>query len=163
MALTPAEQRAWEAVSAVEDPEIPVLTLVDLGIVNSIVEQGEVVEVTLLPTYSGCPATDVIKQSVELALENAGLKPRVHHVMSPTWSTDFITPTGRQKLTEYGIAPSTNSVTDKRALSGHSRSVACPRCGSVNTTLVSAFGSTPCKAHFKCADCLEPFDYFKCL
>ena len=140
-------------LSEVADPEIPVLTIMDLGIVRG-VDCRDGVEVALTPTYSGCPATEVIEQSVVAALEERGVDGvRVKRVLSPAWTTDWISPEGREKLRIYGIAPP-----ERR-----NRAVACPRCGSVNSDRVSEFGSTACKASYKCLDCLEPFEYFKCL
>lgn len=158
-----AVTRAWDVLAAVEDPEIPVISLVDLGVVRDIAIEEERLVVRITPTYSGCPATKVIEESVIAALNTAGLQPfEVKTVLSPPWSTTMITSRGRQNLKEYGIAPPDESA-DKKALMGESRQITCPNCGSKNTQMVSQFGSTPCKAHFKCSDCLEPFDYFKCL
>ncbi len=140
-------------LSDVEDPEIPVLTIMDLGIVRG-VDCSDGVEVSLTPTYSGCPATEAIEQSVVAALEEQGVPDvRIKRVLSPPWTTDWISPEGRKKLKIYGIAPP-----ERR-----NRPVACPRCDSSNTERVSEFGSTACKASYKCLDCLEPFEYFKCL
>lgn len=160
---TEAVTRAWELLAQVEDPEIPVISLVDLGVVRDITSEGGRLVVRITPTYSGCPATKVIEESVVAALDAAGLQPfEVKTVLSPPWSTNMITARGRQNLRDYGIAPPDESA-DKKALMGESRQITCPNCGSKNTRMVSQFGSTPCKAHFKCNDCLEPFDYFKCL
>ena len=146
-------EQILEWLSEVEDPEIPVLTIMDLGIVRG-VDCSDGVEVSLTPTYSGCPATEVIEQSVVAALEERGVDDvRVKRVLSPAWTTDWISSEGREKLRIYGIAPP-----ERR-----NRPVACPRCESVNTDRVSEFGSTACKASYKCLDCLEPFEYFKCL
>lgn len=140
-------------LSGVADPEIPVLTIMDLGIVRG-VDCSDGVEVSLTPTYSGCPATEAIEQSVIAALEEQGVPDvRIKRVLSPPWTTDWISPEGRNKLRIYGIAPP-----ERR-----NRPVACPRCDSSNTERVSEFGSTACKASYKCLDCLEPFEYFKCL
>lgn len=154
----------WDVLAKVEDPEIPVISVVDLGIVRDVRdEQGKIV-VDITPTYSGCPATQVIEESVIEALEMAGVDPfEVRTVLSPPWSTDMLTEEGKQKLKAYGIAPPADDSTDKKALMGEERQIPCPNCGSKDTIMVSQFGSTPCKAHFKCKDCLEPFDYFKCL
>jgi ring-1,2-phenylacetyl-CoA epoxidase subunit PaaD len=142
---------AW--LSEVEDPEIPVLTITDLGIVRG-VDCSDGVTVSLTPTYSGCPATEAIEASVVAALEDRGVENvKIRRVLSPPWTTDWISPEGRDKLRVYGIAPP-----ERRA-----RQIACPRCESDNTELVSEFGSTACKAAYKCLDCLEPFEYFKCL
>ena len=147
----PDQILAW--LSEVEDPEIPVLTITDLGIVRG-VECGDGVTVSLTPTDSGCPATEAIEASVVAALEDRGVENvRIKRVLSPPWTTDWISPEGRDKLRVYGIAPP-----ERRA-----RQIACPRCESDNTEIVSEFGSTACKASYKCLDCLEPFEYFKCL
>lgn len=156
--------RIWEVLSKVEDPEIPVISVVDLGIVRDVRIGEEVIEVDITPTYSGCPATQVIEESIILALQQAGIEPfKVNTVLSPPWSTSMLSKEGRDKLRAYGIAPPADESTDKMALMGEERQLKCPNCGSVDTQMVSQFGSTPCKAHFKCNDCLEPFDYFKCL
>ena len=147
----PEQILAW--LSEVEDPEIPVLTITDLGIVRG-VDCGDGVTVSLTPTYSGCPATEAIEASVVAALEDRGVEGvQIKRVLSPPWTTDWISPAGREKLRVYGIAPP-----ERRA-----RQIACPRCESDNTEVVSEFGSTACKASYKCLDCLEPFEYFKCL
>jgi len=162
--LTALEQNAWEVLNLVEDPEIPVISVVELGIVRSVIDDNGTLKVNITPTYSGCPATQVIEDSVIEALNKAQLLPfEVKTVLSPSWSTDMISESGRQKLKEYGIAPPADHSVDKMALMGEERQIKCPNCGSMNTQMVSQFGSTPCKAHFKCKDCLEPFDYFKCL
>ena len=162
--MTDLESKAWSVLSEVEDPEIPVISVVDLGIVRTVEEKDDKLHVAITPTYSGCPATQVIEDSVIDALRNAGLEPfDVKTVLSPCWSTHMISDLGKQKLLEYGIAPPADDSTDKLALMGEERQITCPNCSSKNTKMVSQFGSTPCKAHFKCIDCLEPFDYFKCL
>lgn len=140
-------------LSGVADPEIPVLTIMDLGIVRD-VNCDDAVTVSLTPTYSGCPATEAIERSVVTALEERGVSDvRIKRVLSPPWTTDWISEEGRRKLRVYGIAPP-----ERR-----DRPIACPRCNSENTEIVSEFGSTACKASYKCVDCLEPFEYFKCL
>jgi ring-1,2-phenylacetyl-CoA epoxidase subunit PaaD len=140
-------------LSEVADPEIPVLSITDLGIVRD-VDCSDGVTVAVAPTYSGCPATEVIEALVAAALEERGVdKVRVERVLSPPWTTDWITPEGREKLRLYGIAPP-----ERR-----DQPIACPRCSAENTELVSEFGSTACKASYRCLDCLEPFEYFKCL
>ena len=142
---------AW--LAEVPDPEIPVLSILDLGIVRDVsVDDG--VTVSLTPTYSGCPATEVIESSVLEALENQGLESiEIKRVLSPPWTTDWISDAGRKKLHDYGIAPPVQS----------NQGVACPQCASLRTERISEFGSTPCKAAWRCRECLEPFDYFKCL
>ena len=149
-------------LSTVPDPEIPILTITDLGIVRE-VTIGEEVIVDLSPTYSGCPATEVIEQSVIDALQENGVDDVViKRVLSPAWTTDWISAEGRNKLKEYGIAPPEHGASKRELLQGK-RSVACPRCDSTNTQVVSEFGSTACKASYKCSVCLEPFEYFKCI
>ena len=146
----------------VPDPEIPVLSITDLGIVRE-VEIGERVTVSLSPTYSGCPATEVIEKSVLDALHDHGVEDvEIRRVLSPPRTTDWISDEGREKLRGYGIAPPEKAA-GKRALLHGERQVACPRCGATATELVSEFGSTACKASYRCGECLEPFEYFKCI
>lgn len=156
--------RVWEVLQQVPDPEIPVLSIVDLGIVRQAqVDADGVVKVALSPTYSGCPATAVIKASVQQALLKAGFdRVAVRDVLAPAWTSDWITAEGRRKLREYGIAPPAQSVASVREIWRPTPAIECPRCGASDTTKVSEFGSTPCKAHYRCNSCLEPFDYFKC-
>src|SRR5581483_5624731 len=154
-------QRAWEVASKVVDPEIPVLTIADLGVLREVTVDDGHVEVTITPTYSGCPAMNMIALEIELALERAGFRgSKIRTVLSPAWSTDWMSEDGRRKLRDYGIAPPLAS-TSRRALFGVEE-VACPRCGSGDTELLSQFGSTSCKALWRCKSCREPFDYFKC-
>ena len=154
-------RRAWGAAASVVDPEIPVLTIADLGVLRDVVLDGEHVEVAITPTYSGCPAMNMIALEIELALERAGIgRPTVRTVLSPAWTTDWMSEDGRNKLRAYGIAPPQAS-NSRRALFGEQQ-VACPQCGSDNTELLSEFGSTSCKALWRCKACREPFDYFKC-
>ncbi len=153
--------RAWEAASAVCDPEIPVLTIADLGILRDIRVDGETVEVIITPTYSGCPAMNMIALEIDTALAIAGIpKTRITTVLSPAWTTDWMTDSGRQKLRDYGIAPPTGPA-GRRALFS-ADPVSCPRCTSPDTTRLAEFGSTSCKALWRCNACREPFDYFKC-
>ncbi|MHB2264276.1 1,2-phenylacetyl-CoA epoxidase subunit PaaD [Aliihoeflea sp. PC F10.4] len=155
-------RRAWNAAAAVPDPEVPCVTVAELGILRSveIVEGIAVAKVT--PTYSGCPAVLAIELAVEAALLDAGFDTRVERVISPPWTTDWITAEGREKLRAYGIAPPVNAFNSVRALFGETQ-VACPQCGSSETERVSEFGSTACKALYRCTACREPFDYFKCI
>jgi ring-1,2-phenylacetyl-CoA epoxidase subunit PaaD len=148
---------AWSALGVVEDPEIPALCLIDLGIIRFVKTRSDgVLEVGLSPTYTGCPATEVIGRLVERALIEADVGPiAVSQVLSPAWSSDWITPEGRRKLLEYGIVPPPDALSR--------RPVACPRCNSVDTECISQFGSTPCKALHRCRQCLEPFECFKCI
>lgn len=147
----------------VSDPEIPVLSVLDLGVIREAVEKDGIVQIKLTPTYSGCPAMDVIADDLKAAFSEIGKKAEVELVLSPAWSTDWITEEGLQKMEEYGIARPLSESHDKDVLLGGKKMVKCPQCGSTNTHLVSQFGSTACKALFKCDDCHEPFDYFKCL
>lgn len=158
------EESVWQTLNRVMDPEIPVVSVIDLGIVRQ-VRAGEdgSIEVGVSPTYSGCPATDVIRRSIARTLHAAGFPgARVIDVLSPPWSSDWITSEGREKLRRYGIAPPAMAVASPRQLFAQPQ-VACPRCGSTHTERVSEFGSTPCKAHYRCRSCAEPFDYFKCI
>lgn len=146
------------AIGAVEDPEIPVLTIADLGVLRAVDRVAQTVVVTLTPTYSGCPAMHEIARNVEQILAAAGVPGEVRTVLSPAWTTDWMTREGREKLRQYGIAPpgpAHDTGLEIRA------SVACPQCGSTNTAVLSEFGSTACKALYRCLSCLEPFDYFK--
>ena len=152
-----------ELLSEVTDPEIPVLSIMDMGVVRSFEQNGKEVLVKITPTYSGCPAMDTIADDIKAKLNEAGFSTKVKLVLSPAWTTDFLTEKGRKDLEEYGIAAPLGENADKRALIDGERIVKCTNCGSTNTKLVSQFGSTACKAMFQCADCLEPFDYFKCL
>lgn len=147
----------------VSDPEIPVLTILDMGVVREASEENGIVKIKITPTYSGCPAMDVIGDDIIKAFSEIGKTATVELILSPAWTTDWITPKGRKALEEYGIAAPLNETADKEALLGNKKIVKCPQCGSLNTMVVSQFGSTACKALFKCEDCLEPFDYFKCL
>ncbi len=145
------EAQIWGWLAEVPDPEIPVLSLVDLGVIRE-VQAGDEVLVKVTPTYSGCPATTVINLDIEAKLRSKGIENlRLETQIAPPWTTDWIKPEAHEKLRAYGIAPPRVG------------KPSCPRCGSASTTLVSRFGSTPCKSHYKCADCLEPFDAFKCI
>ncbi|RZN84335.1 MAG: phenylacetate-CoA oxygenase subunit PaaJ [Winogradskyella sp.] len=147
----------------VSDPEIPVLSIMDMGVVRSAVIINNIVKVEITPTYSGCPAMDVIGDDIKKALKEAGYKSEIDLILYPAWTTDWITPRGRKALEDYGIAAPLDAEADKDVLLHGKRMVKCTNCGSQNTRLVSQFGSTACKAQFQCDDCQEPFDYFKCL
>jgi ring-1,2-phenylacetyl-CoA epoxidase subunit PaaD len=154
-------QRAWDAAARVVDPEIPVLTIADLGVLREVTIHDGQVEVAITPTYSGCPAMNMIQLEIELALQREGfLNPKVRTVLSPAWTTDWMSEDGRRKLKEYGIAPPL-AASSRRALFGV-QLVRCPQCGSEDTEVLSEFGSTSCKALWRCRNCREPFDYFKC-
>jgi ring-1,2-phenylacetyl-CoA epoxidase subunit PaaD len=170
--FTPADPRiadprialARAAIAAVCDPEIPVLTLDDLGVIRAIdiADDGEI-EVSITPTYSGCPAMGAMALDLQAALAGAGLPgARIRNVLSPAWTTDWMTPAGREKLAAYGIAPPAARAS-RRALFGDDQPLTCPHCGSAKTRKISEFGSTACKAHWRCESCLEPFDAFKCI
>lgn len=168
-ASTQRERAVWEVLASVPDPEIPVLSVVDLGIVRHVswIEEGgashPILHVGITPTYSGCPATEIIRQAIQSALDRAGYGDAIiDEALSPPWTSDWLTEEGRRKLKMFGIAPPDTSVSSPRHLF-RTPVVACPRCSSVATERVSEFGSTPCKAHYRCTSCLEPFDYFKCL
>src|ERR1700730_17500603 len=156
-----SQKSAWEAAAPALDPEIPVLTIADLGVLRDVAVIDGHVEVAITPTYSGCPAMNMIALEIELALERAGIRnPKIRTVLSPAWTTDWMSEQGRQKLWEYGIAPP-QAAGSRRALFG-AQQVACPQCGSEDTEVLSEFGSTSCKALWRCKSCREPFDYFKC-
>ena len=156
-------QEILAALESVSDPEIPVLTVMDLGVVRRVELKGEVVEVDLTPTYTGCPAMDTMAADITTALNKIGYEVKMKLVMSPAWSTDWISEKGREKLEKYGVAAPLSEALDMEALLGGKRIVKCTNCQSTNTKMISQFGSTACKALFQCEDCLEPFDYFKCL
>jgi len=158
--VTTLRDRAWAAAAEVTDPEVPVLTIADLGVLRDVRETPDGVEVLITPTYSGCAAMGVIAIEVELALARAGIPAQVRTVLSPAWTTDWMTQAGRDKLRDYGIAPP-GIASGRRALFGADE-VACPRCGSGDTAVIAEFGSTSCKALWRCHACREPFDYFKC-
>jgi ring-1,2-phenylacetyl-CoA epoxidase subunit PaaD len=171
-ALRPSIDEVWHWLAEVPDPEIPVISLTDLGIIRNVTWRDDTLVVTVTPTYSGCPATTIINLDIETALAEKGLsKVKLERQLSPAWTTDWISDEGREKLRNYGIAPpidgtAADGVLMKRIdrLSGRSNlTIACPRCGSTSTEKISQFGSTPCKASYRCTDCLEPFDYFKCI
>ncbi|MCB1756709.1 MAG: phenylacetate-CoA oxygenase subunit PaaJ [Gammaproteobacteria bacterium] len=162
--------RSW--LGEVPDPEIPVVSVTELGIVRDVYYQGDTLVVEVTPTYSGCPATAVIDQMIETHLREKGVSNlRLERRLSPPWTTDWVTSEAREKLKQFGIAPPLDGTAASglsaakaaRLAGGKALDVECPRCGSHNTELVSQFGSTPCKASWRCKDCLEPFDYFKCI
>lgn len=158
------EARVRGLLALVPDPEIPVLSVLDLGVIRHLRRRPDgKLEVGVSPTYSGCPATSVIKADVVRALEDAGFRAAAVDVLSPPWTSDWISEEGRRKLADFGIAPPEKAVASPRALLAPVPAIACPRCGSLRTTRTSEFGSTPCKALHRCEDCLEPFDYFKCI
>ena len=152
--MNPCNADIWDWLTQVPDPEIPVISIVDLGIVRNVRWEDDVLNVALTPTYSGCPATQVIAAQVEAKLRDRGIENlNVTTQLSPAWTTDWLTESGRKKLEQFGIAPPQSK----------GRPANCPNCGSQHLSKISQFGSTPCKALWRCDDCLEPFDYFKCI
>lgn len=148
------QNHIYDILENVTDPEIPVISVRDLGIIRDVLITNDFVEVIITPTYSGCPAMLEIEKNIHNALKKEGIKHfKISTVLSPAWTTDWMTEKGKQRLKEYGIAPPNPTAPEN---------IECPQCGSKNTELVSEFGSTACKSLFKCKDCLEPFDYFKC-
>jgi ring-1,2-phenylacetyl-CoA epoxidase subunit PaaD len=157
------DKKLIEILEKVSDPEIPVLSIMDMGVVRTAVIIDNRVMVEITPTYSGCPAMDVIGDDIKKALKDAGYESKIDLILHPAWTTDWITPRGRKALEDYGIAAPLEADADKEVLLNGKRIVKCTNCGSQNTRLVSQFGSTACKAQFQCDHCQEPFDYFKCL
>lgn len=158
------EQNIWQALETVNDPEIPVLSIIDLGIVRNVVyKNNETVEIVITPTYVGCPAMDVIAMQIRMSLLQAGIKNiQISTQLSPAWTTDWMTEVGKQKLKAYGIMPPQLKKVQQSNLFVEEDYIICPHCNSNDTNLISQFGSTACKALYQCNDCKEPFDYFKC-
>ena len=163
-AISEAEEQVWAWLDEVKDPEIPVLSLSDLGVIQNVVVNNEGVEVTIIPTYSGCPAMKEMEHDIVRVLQHHGVKNvKVDVRLAPAWTTDMITPKGLKALEDYGISPPPKTTADKGILLGKPHFVRCPQCKSAHTEMVSQFGSTPCKALYRCLDCREPFDHFKCI
>lgn len=157
------EKEIWELLEHVKDPEIPVISVVDLGIVRNVEKINGKWVVTITPTYSGCPAMSVIQMEITTALLDAGINDlEVKTVLSPAWTTKWMSEKGKKALKEYGIAPPLDNEGKESELFGDMPAIECPHCGSKNTTMTNRFGSTPCKSLHQCKDCMEPFDYFKC-
>jgi ring-1,2-phenylacetyl-CoA epoxidase subunit PaaD len=150
--MTTQANTIWQLLATVTDPEVPVLSILDLGIVRNVILENDIIEIVITPTYTGCPAMDMISMHIRMALLEHGYKHiKITSVLSPAWTTDWMTEEGKQKLKEYGIAPpNTHGV------------IHCPQCNSIEVQCISEFGSTACKALYQCQDCKEPFDYFKC-
>lgn len=172
MTSPPSVEQVWQWLDEVKDPEIPVISLTELGIIRAVRYLDDELVVTVTPTYSGCPATSIINLDIETALRGHGVERlRLERQLSPPWTTDWISPSGRDKLLAYGIVPPIDgTAADGRLqarlesmVSGGNLAIACPRCRSMASEKISQFGSTPCKASYRCTDCLEPFDYFKCI
>ena len=170
--MKPAVEQVWQWLGEVPDPEIPVISLTDLGVIRDVAYDGDTLVVTVTPTYSGCPATAVINLDIEAKLRGNGVTDlRLNRQLSPPWTSDWINPAAREALKDYGIAPPIDGTAADGVLAGRiarlggagNLAVPCPRCGSNHTEKISQFGSTPCKAAYQCRDCLEPFDYFKCI
>jgi len=154
----------YSLLENVSDPEIPVLSVVDLGIIRNVIVTGpETVEVVITPTYTGCPAMDTIEKEIKQLLEKHHITAKVKTVISPPWTTDWMSEAGKLKLEAYGIAPPAEATSDKSFITGRHKAVKCPHCKSFDTMVISQFGSTACKALYRCDTCLEVFDYFKCI
>jgi ring-1,2-phenylacetyl-CoA epoxidase subunit PaaD len=159
----PEEKEIWQILAEVKDPEVPVLSVIDLGIIRSITITGNHIDVVITPTYSGCPAIDVISMDIRLKLIEKGFRDiYVRQQLSPAWTTDWMSDEGKRKLKAFGIAPPNPKQQFCTTEMFRQEAVACPRCNSYHTELISQFGSTACKAMYRCLDCKEAFDYFKC-
>ena len=163
-AVTIEEKKIWSILETVTDPEVPVLTVTDLGIIREVKMDGDTIEVIITPTYSGCPAMDMITANIKMALlENGYQNIKVTSILSPVWTTDWMSEEGKRKLKEFGIAPpNPKQQACRQELFASAEGVQCPHCDSWHTHRISEFGSTACKALYRCDDCKEPFDYFKC-
>lgn len=154
----------WDILREIPDPEIPVISITDLGVVRDVQVLGDQVSIKITPTYTGCPATNIFEQDIRKELGEVGFqKIDISFQYSPAWTTDWLNEEAREKLREFGIAPPEGATSDKKFLRGEDPTVACPQCKSTHTEMTSQFGSTACKSLYKCKDCLEPFDYFKCI
>jgi ring-1,2-phenylacetyl-CoA epoxidase subunit PaaD len=161
--ITNEEDQVWKILEEVKDPEVPVLSILDLGIVRSISIEDSKLDIVITPTYSGCPAMDVISMDIRLKLIEKGYRDvNIRQSLSPAWTTDWMTEEGKRKLKEFGIAPPNPKQQFCSSDMFKEEAVACPRCNSHHTQLISQFGSTACKAMYRCLDCKEAFDYFKC-
>lgn len=159
-----SEKEIRSFLEEIPDPEIPVISIVELGVIRKIKSTRDGVEIDITPTYSGCPAMKQMEDDVVSTLKAKGIENiKVNLVYSPAWTTDWLSAEAREKLRKYGIAPPAEGSKDKSFLTGKHKGVKCPRCNSENTEMISQFGSTACKALYRCRDCLEPFDYFKCI
>lgn len=156
------KEEIYALLEQVPDPEVPVLSILDLGIVRGVEIEDEKAIIIITPTYTGCPAMDMISVNIKAVLQENNIESEVKLVLSPAWTTDWMSESGKQKLKAYGIAPPVAKTSDKLSLVGESKLVECPICDSNNTEMLSQFGSTACKSLYRCKDCLEPFDYFKC-
>lgn len=154
----------FSLLNEIPDPEIPVISIVELGVIRDVQVNGKNIDVTITPTYSGCPAMKQMEDDVRKKLKDNGFENvKLNTIYNPPWTTDWLSKEAKQKLQDYGIAPPEESTSDKSFLTNKPKHITCPRCKSKNTVMVSQFGSTACKALYKCNDCLEAFDYFKCI
>lgn len=152
----------WKYLESIPDPEIPVISIVELGIARNVEIINDKVIVSITPTYNGCPAMNTIESDIVSTLKEKGIDAEIKTIYSPVWTTDWISEEAKEKLRSYGIAPPEKTSLDKNSLSPHQKKIHCPKCNSENSELISQFGSTACKALYRCKDCKEPFDYFKC-
>jgi ring-1,2-phenylacetyl-CoA epoxidase subunit PaaD len=158
------ERQILSFLNEIPDPEIPVISIVDLGVIRHIKINTNSIEIDITPTYSGCPAMKQMENDIVAKLKDKGYNTiKINTIYNPAWTTDWLSEDAKERLRKYGIAPPQESTTDKSFITGKTKQVKCPRCGSIHTEMVSQFGSTACKALYKCKDCLEPFDYFKCI
>ena len=163
MNSTLSKESIFDILENVLDPEVPVLSIVDLGVVRDVLINQDHIEVVITPTYTGCPAMDMIEVGIKATLQEHGYeKVKITTILSPAWTTDWLSDAGKKKLQDYGIAPPQGSSKDKRALFSEESGIICPQCKSTDTEMISQFGSTACKSQYKCLSCQEPFDYFKC-
>jgi ring-1,2-phenylacetyl-CoA epoxidase subunit PaaD len=159
-----SKESIFSLLSEIPDPEIPVISIVELGVIRDVIISGKDIEVIITPTYSGCPAMKQMEDDVRKKMQEQGFENiKISTVYNPAWTTDWLCEEAKLKLQKYGIAPPEESTTDKSFLTGKPKNVTCPRCKSKNTVMISQFGSTACKALYKCNECLEVFDYFKCI
>ena len=159
-----SKESIFSLLSEIPDPEIPVISIVELGVIRDVIISGKDIEVIITPTYSGCPAMKQMEDDVRKKMQEQGFENiKITTVYNPAWTTDWLSDDAKLKLQKYGIAPPEESTTDKSFLTGKPKHVTCPRCKSKNTVMISQFGSTACKALYKCNECLEVFDYFKCI
>ena len=160
----PNEDMVWEILNKIPDPEIPVISIVELGVVRDLTISNDLILVVITPTYTGCPATQFFENDITAAMKKEGFSDvNIKYQYNPAWTTDWLNEESREKLRVYGIAPPDGQSTDKNFLLGKDPQVGCPQCKSKNTKMISQFGSTACKSLYQCNDCLETFDYFKCI
>jgi ring-1,2-phenylacetyl-CoA epoxidase subunit PaaD len=159
-----SKESIFSLLSEIPDPEIPVISIVELGVIRDVIISGKDIEVIITPTYSGCPAMKQMEDDVRKKMHEQGFENiKITTGYNPAWTTDWLSEEAKLKLQRYGIAPPEETTTDKSFLTGKPKHVTCPRCKSKNTVMISQFGSTACKALYKCNECLEVFDYFKCI